>query len=140
MFSADDEGRIVAAIQAAEKVTSGEIMVHLEKSWPGDPYQRAVHWFHRLGLQKTQQRNGILLLLIEKQKRFALVGDEGIHRAVGQDFWERAAGVLNSHLKEGKLAEGLCATVAMIGEALATYFPYTASSDRNELPDSISHL
>ena len=139
MINKQDEFKITEAIKTAEKQSSGEIMVHYETAWAGDPYQRAVHWFHKLEMHKTDQRNGVLIYLIEKQKRFAIVGDAGIHAKVKQEFWDSTSAIMSDHFKSGRLTEGLCTAIAHVGEALAQYFPYDDKVDRNELPDQVSH-
>ena len=47
-FSTAQEQSIIAAIQAAERQTSGEIRVHLEKELIGDALNVAARVFHEL--------------------------------------------------------------------------------------------
>ena len=138
MFNKIESLRITEAIKAAEQQTSGEIVVHTETTWKGDPYARALHWFHKLKLHETIQHNGVLIYLVEKQKRFAIVGDGGIHAKVGQDFWEQAAAIISDHFKQGRFADGLCAAIEHVGKALSSHFPYDPKTDCNELSDQIS--
>ncbi len=138
-LSKDDESKVIEALRAAEAVTSGEIVLHIESSWPGDVYARAQHWFKKLKLNRTQHRNGVLILMLEKQCRFAIIGDLGIHQHVGQDFWTAQAQLLSDYLKQGKQAEGLCLLMTQIGEQLKAHFPHQGDQDQNELPDNISH-
>ncbi|RMG61204.1 MAG: TPM domain-containing protein [Calditrichaeota bacterium] len=136
-FSEEEKQRIVAAIQAAEKETSGEIRVHLDRACDGDVFQRALKVFHKIGMTQTAQRNGVLIYLALKNRRFAIVGDEGIDRVVPENFWQDVADILSAHFKEGKFCEGLCAAIARIGEKLKEFFPYR-KDDVNELSDEIS--
>ena len=139
MLTKEDNQKIVTAIQSAERQTSGEVVVHIEKSCASDPYQRALHWFKKLKLHQTVQRNGVLILLIEKQRRFAIVGDQGIHAAVQQGYWDHEAELLSQAFKAGRYADGLCATIVAIGEKLQTHFPSQGKNDINELGDKITH-
>ena len=54
-FTDEQIQRITAAIAAAEKKTSGEIRVHLEKRCTGDPVAEAEKWFGKLRMHETQQ-------------------------------------------------------------------------------------
>ena len=85
---AHDEQRIVAAIEAAELVTSGEVRVHLNDTCSGDPLRDAQKQFQKLGMYRTAERNGILFFLALESHKFAVVGDSGIHAKVCQSFWE----------------------------------------------------
>ena len=84
----DDEQEIIAAIQTAEKETSGEIRVHIEKSTSIAALDRAVEVFHLLEMDKTQLRNGVLIYLASQDKVFAICGDRGIDAVVPEGFWD----------------------------------------------------
>ena len=74
---------------------------------------------------------------IDSRKRFAVVGDSGIHAKVGQKFWDHIAAVLQGQFKNKRFTEGLIAGIRECGEKLSAFFPYDAATDRNELPDDI---
>ena len=78
---------MVAAIQAAERLTSGEIRVHVQPRCGEDPLQDAIRVFERLGMTRTATRNGVLIFLAVRHHQFAVIGDTAIHAAVGEDFW-----------------------------------------------------
>nr|HRM13311.1 TPM domain-containing protein [Flavobacterium sp.] len=59
----EEEQEIVEAIRMAEKNTSGEIRVHLEKTTPMDAYDRAMEVFHELKMDETELQNGVLIYL-----------------------------------------------------------------------------
>jgi len=136
-FTAQEEAQIVQAIGQAEKTTSGEIRVHLAKEIKGDPFKEAVRIFNRLGMHKTKQRNGCLILIGLKNKKVAVIGDKGIHDKVGDNFWDDVISLLIDNFKKENYTEGLIQAILRIGEKLKLYFPYT-SDDVNELPDEIS--
>ena len=56
-----EEQEIVAAICTAEKNTSGEIRVHLEKDTKISAENRAIEVFNKLEMQKTKDANGVLI-------------------------------------------------------------------------------
>src|SRR5207245_9962841 len=99
-----DQKRIVEAIVAAEQHTSGQIKVHVEpRCKGGDAFRRAADLFARLGLTQTRQRNGVLIYVATQDRKFALLGDTGIHEDVGSAFWQEAAGRLPACFRRGAL-------------------------------------
>jgi uncharacterized membrane protein len=138
-FKKEEEESIIKAIQAAEKNTSGEIRVHLEKETGGNPVlDVALEVFDILKMHETEQRNAVLILLIPKEKQFAILGDEGINKVVPKGFWEDIRDHMKSHFIHGNFAIGLSEGIEKIGEKLKAYFPYQ-TDDTNELPDDISY-
>lgn len=137
-FTAEQQERIVSAIQSAEKNTSGEIRVFIEnKCRFVDPIDRAYEVFGGLQMEKTQLRNAILVYIAVEHKQLAIFGDEGIHQKLGQDFWnEEVASLLASFNKEN-YTQGLVGIVEDLGNALSEKFPYDAQTDKNELPDDL---
>lgn len=138
-FSAADEKKIVAAIREAEKQTSGEVRVHLAPGLKGRPVlEAATRTFHKLGMDKTDARNGVLFFIAPDDKQFAVIGDKGIDEAVPPDFWEDVKDLLQGFFTQGQFLEGLVQGIARVGEKLKAYFPYQ-TDDQNELPDDISY-
>ena len=90
-------------------------------------------------MDKTAKRNGVLIFLVPSRKRFTILGDEGIHAKVGQDFWEDMARGLSDHFKRAEFTEGLVQGIAKVGERLAEHFPWEGNADRNELPDDVDY-
>lgn len=128
---------IAAAIKEAEKKTSGEIRVHIEAHCKKDAMQRAIEVFHQLEMQKTAQRNGVLIYVALLDKSFAIIGDEGIHQKVPSEFWESTKEAMMKYFKEEKIVEGVIEGVTLAGEKLQAFFPYHRD-DKNELNDEVS--
>ncbi len=137
LLSKKDQQRIVAAIQAAEQQTSGEIRVHVESHCKGDPLERAKAIFVKLNMHQTAQRNGVIIYLALKDRKLAIWGDKGINEKVPDNFWEDVKETMIAHFKKNEFTEGLVKGIAMIGEKLREYFPYQ-SDDINELSDDVS--
>lgn len=93
--------------------------------------------FKELGMDQTALRNGVLIFIDVDRRKFAVVGDEGIHRKVGPEFWESIRDVLQTYFKKEQYTEGLIRAIEEIGNQLKNYFPYQ-DDDINELPDDIS--
>lgn len=136
-FSPDEKRKIIAAIKAAEKETSGEIRVHLEERSRLPIFERAVEVFHMIGMNRTALKNGVLIYFATTNREFAILGDSGINQSVPENFWDEITQRLSEQLKQGNFCEGLCETILLIGEKLKTYFPRKAD-DQNELPNELS--
>jgi uncharacterized membrane protein len=132
-----DHDRIVAAIAEAESKTSAEIRVHVTRHKPENLEERAKRRFELLGMTRTVHRNGVLIYIAPKLRRFRILGDAGIHEKCGDDFWKETAGELESHFRKGQFTEGLVQGIAKVGRVLADHFPRQAT-DRNELPDEVT--
>ena len=133
-----EEKILVEAIAVAEKNTSGEIRVHIEKACKGEALERAKEVFEKLGMTATEARNGVLIYIAEESHKFAIIGDVGIHEKVGADFWDHSKDLMLAHFKKGEFVEGIKEAVLSCGEALKKYFPYQ-KNDSNELSNDISY-
>ncbi len=129
---------LVSAIKSAEKNTSGEIRVHLEQVCKGDPYMRAAYVFSKLGMFRTADRNGVLIYLALKSRKFAIVGDSGINARVGAGFWNDVKDGMEADFQAGNFTGGMTKAVLAVGEKLKAFFPYR-KDDVNELSDDISY-
>jgi len=136
-FTSKEQEDIRQAIMAAENETSGEIRVHIENTCTGDVLDRAAYVFKQLGMNKTSQRNGVLIYLAIKTRRFAIIGDHGIHRVVPENFWDGIKARMFLHFRENRFKEGLIEAISETGNHLKKHFPYK-KDDVNELPDDLS--
>jgi uncharacterized membrane protein len=123
-FSDEQKHRIKASIEGLELKTSGEVRLHVEGDCKGDAYHRAVHVFHKLHMHRANHKNGVLFYLAVNHKKFAIVGDEGIHKVVPENFWETVKDHVIARFKEEKYTEGICEGIDMTGEFLQKYFPH----------------
>lgn len=136
-LSKEDEQEIVQAIVSAEKNTSGEIRVHIEERSEKAPLDRAQEVFFELHMNETKDRNGVLFYVCVADKKFAIIGDEGIDKVVESDFWDCTKDIVISNFKEANFKNGLVEGILRAGERLKKYFPYQ-SDDMNELSNEIS--
>lgn len=137
-FTSEEKQKILSAIAQAEKETSGEIRVHIEKDCKTDVLDRAAYLFATLGMHKTKLRNGVLIYVALDDRKFAILGDAGINALVPAGFWDRVSEVMVSYFRQGKLADGLSEGIRLAGEQLKQYFPWQ-KGDVNELKDDISY-
>ncbi len=132
----EEKRRVEEAIARAEDRTSGEIRVVISRKARGDPLEAARRAFARLRMHETRERNGVIIFLAVADRRFAIFGDEGIHRIVGQEGWEHIRDGMAERFGKGDFAGGLVYAVEEVGKVLAESFPHRAD-DVNELPDEV---
>jgi len=137
-FNEEEAARIVEAIKEAELNTSGEIRVHLQKRCWGNILKGAGSAFHRLKMDETELRNGVLIYIVPSKHQFAIIGDKGINEKVPDDFWEEVKELMQAYFRKNRFAEGVCEGVRLSGEKLKEHFPWQ-DDDENELPDEISY-
>ncbi len=136
-INAADEAAIKAAIADAERASSGEIRVHIERVCPGDVMDRAAFIFEKLEIHKTALRNGVLFYVATKDRQFAVIGDSGINAVVDKSYWEKLSAEIIGRFHTDGLASGLIYGITNTGEYLKKYFPFQ-EDDINELSDEIS--
>jgi len=137
-LTASEEAEIIEAIRLAEKNTSGEIRVHLEKSANDeDVFDRAEEVFVFLHMNNTKLSNGVLIYIAVEDRTLVIMGDKGINDVVAPNFWESTKDTIIAQFKNGDMKRGLVEGILMAGEQLKKHFPYQ-KDDKNELPDTIS--
>ncbi|MEK6794822.1 MAG: TPM domain-containing protein [Spirochaetota bacterium] len=136
-FSKRDKKRIIDAIRSAEFGTSGEIRVHIARRVAEDIMAEAAATFERIGMTRTEKRNGVLIYFAIHDRAFAIIGDSGIDAKAGR-LWEPAVKAMQERFSRNEFADGIAQAVAMVGAALKEHFPYQ-SDDVNELSDKISY-
>jgi uncharacterized membrane protein len=138
-FPGLEEDKIVRAIQTAEALTRAEIRVHIAKKSNGvDTLQLAIKTFETLGMTKTLEKNGVLIFIIPNEKKFAIIGDSGIHENVKESFWEQVKEEMRDHFSRGNLTDAIIHGIQRAGEKLALHFPANNKNNPNELSDEIS--
>lgn len=137
-FTAEQQQQMVKAINEAEKNTSGEVRVFVEgKCKYMDAVDRAREIFVSLKMDKTKDRNAVLLYIAVKDKQMAVFADEGIYQRLGMEYWNNEVNKIIAEFKKDNHTQGICTVVKDIGEALKAEFPYDKVGDKNELPDEI---
>ncbi len=136
-LTTEEEQQVIAAIKSAEKNTSGEIRVHIEKATEKLPLERAKEVFWLLKMNETKLQNGVLFYVAVESKQFAIYGDRGIYHQTTLDFWNAEKELVVSHFSKKQNGEGLVFAIEKVGEKLQKLFPFT-SDDANELSNEIS--
>ncbi len=136
-LSTAEEQEIINAIREAERNTSGEIRVHIEKTTEKNALERAKEVFYFLKMDETEQQNGILFYIAVDDHKFSVLGDTGINKAVPEGFWNSIKDIVIQHFSSGNYVKGLQLAITQTGEKLKEFFPHQ-SRDSNELSDEIS--
>src|SRR5690625_591439 len=103
IFDDEQNEQIVSAIRDAEKMTSGEVRVYIElKCKYVEALDRAQELFYQLKMDETKERNGVIVYVAMNDRQLAIIGDEGIHKKVGDDFWQEQLKEMRLHFKEGQ--------------------------------------
>jgi uncharacterized membrane protein len=132
-----EHDRIGNAIKAAEAKTSGQIRVFLQRGkFDEDALARAQKKFAQLGMEKTRERNAILIFVAPREQKFAVVGDEGVHKRCGDKFWQDLVARMRDHFLREDFTQALVEAIESTGKLLAKFFPRTGPAP-NELPDEI---
>lgn len=132
-----EHDRIVSAIKAAEAKTSGQIRVYVQRGeLAGDPLIAAQRKFQKLGMQATKERNGVLIFVLPRARKFAVIGDEGVHQKCGDEFWQQLVERMRAHFQKENFTDALVEAIEEAGKLLACHFPRTSLA-RNELSDDI---
>jgi len=138
LFDEEDNRLIVKAIRQAEKRTSGEVRVFVENRCRFmDAIDRAAEIFFSLKMEKTEERNAVLVYVALKDHQLAVFADEGIYQKTGQEYWNKVVAEMIQSFNKDDYAKGIAECVIQIGEALTTHFPFDNDTDKNELPDHI---
>ena len=136
-LSIEEEQEIISAIRTAERNTSGEVRVHIEKSTTLSHYDRALEVFRMLKMYNTKQQNAVLIYVAVHDKAFVIYGDTGINTIVSNDFWDSTKNVMQDHFKLGDFKQGIIEGILKVGEKLKSHFPWSIE-DEDELSNEIS--
>jgi uncharacterized membrane protein len=137
-FSISEEHEIMTAIRHAERASSGEVRLFVESHCKKAIHERTVQIFKRLKMQRTRERNAVLVYIAMEDRKFTIFGDEGIHQKLGFSFWQAEAVTLKSYFEKDEMLKGICQVVEDIGEKLKLQFPHPPD-DKNELPNTVAY-
>ena len=128
---------LAAIISEAELLTSGEIRLHLEEKCNIDTQARALEVFYSLNMGNTKLKNAVLIYISYGDQKFAICGDEGIHKNVSNRFWKSLRNSLRRSFEKKDFFKGISITIMECGRQLRTYFPYQ-HDDINELDNHVT--
>jgi putative membrane protein len=95
---------------------------------------RAVFFDQRV--HHTAESAGVLLYVSQHERMAAIIADEKIIAALGQEQIETLCRDFTARLRDSGPSIAFCTTITEIGQQLSTKMPRSAD-DRNELPDAL---
>ncbi len=128
--------RVLGAIRKAEAGTSGEIRVLIARHKAADPVASAQSYFNRLGMAHSPHRNGVLIFVAPRSRRFAVIGDSGVHEKCGDAFWADLAKAMAEHFRRGDFTDGVVHGIERAGELLARTFPRSKDDAPARAPEA----
>jgi len=81
--------QLVETIRTAEDYSTGEIRIHIDSHTEGNNAEIAFEVFTKLCRHQTAELNAVLFHINFEQQYLTIIGDEGIHVKVQQQFWDR---------------------------------------------------
>jgi uncharacterized membrane protein len=115
---------ILKALRFVEKKSTGEVRVHVSRDrFEKDPMNTALRLFEEYSMTRTTNRNAILVYLNRATRKFAILADEGIHRAVGQKYWDLLAANFGEDLQSTHFENAIALLVFSVGTTLAKKYP-----------------
>jgi uncharacterized membrane protein len=129
---------IVKAIGEAEAKIQGEIRVFISRKKPENAVAAAQKIFHHLGMEKSPERNGVLLFVAPRVRKFAVIGDSAVHARCGDEFWTEVTQEMSGYFRKGEFTEGILHGIRRAGKLLAEHFP-RHPGDKMQQPGGIGH-
>ncbi|MFA7237841.1 MAG: TPM domain-containing protein [Phycisphaeraceae bacterium] len=137
-LTAAESQRMAEAIARVERNTSAELNLLIVRHCWGKLHEKARRLFYKHGLDRTAERNAVMILLVTSNREFLIFGDQGIHQHVGPNFWLDVRDAMANEFRAGRVIEGLETGIGRIGEKLAAHFPAKANNP-NELSDEVAN-
>jgi uncharacterized membrane protein len=115
--------QVVDAIRNAEANTVGHIRVVVSRRKIADPLAAAGRHLAKSEVDHAPHHNTILIFVVPRSRKFAVVGDQAVHARVGDAAWRGIADTMAKHFKAGQFMDGVLAGIGRAGELLGTHFP-----------------
>lgn len=96
----------------------------------------AMKEFYKLGMDKTEEKTGILIFILFKEKKFEIIADEGINSKIKQEIWDLIINHLQSEFSQGNYKTGLIKCLNEMKNVLTEEFP-VKFKNTNELSNDI---
>ena len=142
-FPPEALGAIEAAVDASERLHSGEIRVAIEGSLePGEiaagksPRARALEVFAALGVWDTEANNGVLVYVLLADRDVEIVADRGFNGRVTAAQWAAVCEDMEREFRAGRFASGVIVGVEDVGRIIGAHYPQRPGQrDEDELPN-----
>jgi uncharacterized membrane protein len=118
-----DKKKVREAILAAEASTDAPIFVSIAPYFWGNVRRTAESVLRKHARKRSPKRNAVLFFVVPSRREFAVVGEAGVHEALGQRGWESAIEDMQVHFRDGDATTALVHGIQTIGRELARHFP-----------------
>jgi len=140
-FSDDDLIEIKHSVAEAEKKTSGEIVVYFQqkRNWLERLYDHdelTLKHFYRLGAHRTKDKTGVLVYILFNERYFNILADEGIHKKIPFEIWDRVENELKENFAKENYLAGVLSVIKDIEKVLKKEFPI-ADDDTDEISNEV---
>ena len=140
ILSKEDLEKISSKIKTAEENTSAEIVVSIKNNIPfvfdNNINKFALSLFKFYKIYKTENKTGILILFVIKNKQFYILGDEGIYKKVDQKVWDDLSVSISKEINEKNLLEGIMKSIELTSILVDYHFPKN-ENDVNEISNEV---
>lgn len=128
--------RLEQKIAAAESLTSAEFKIIVAPhAWFGFK-RKAIKLFKKYQLDKTKERNAVLLMILEKDQQILVYGDSGIHDKLQPLQWQVLIDSVVYEFKTNSPATAIGLGINLITSLLKAHFPATESHN-NQVSNEI---
>lgn len=139
MLNQDEKKRLEMKIAALENLTSAEFKIIIcQRAWMGIK-RKAQYLFKKYHLDKTENRNAVLLLVVEKDKELLVYGDVGVCEETVSDHWLKVRTTVLKAFKNDAYYVGLSSGLEMIADNLSEQFP-APNNNNNEVNNEVIYL
>ncbi|MDR3477218.1 MAG: TPM domain-containing protein [Gammaproteobacteria bacterium] len=124
MLNAKERKSLHALILKTEAEVATEVHLAFYKT-SDDPDVLAVAkaYFVKHKLDKNVHHNAVLIYLLEKDRKFAIVGGEGIHQKVSANYWDELSLKLSEQFKQGNFYQGLVDCITQLKNDIQRHYP-----------------
>ena len=122
-FTKTDHDRITTTLHEMQAITSAPIHIHFCHHCSKSVMRSAIKFFKHSGLNRTAERNAVLIFIARASERFAILGDAGTHTKLPESFWDDCQEQLTEKFKQALFVEGIEESIKKIAHALSEYFP-----------------
>jgi len=130
LLNETERRKLEAKIGAMENLTSAEFKIVIcDRAWIGSK-RKAARLFKKYGLDRTTERNAVLLLVLTKDRELVLFGDKGIYQKSTTQHWPAVRNAIIEEFKKDEYYVGLSIGIEMIAENLIQHFPGDNETDR----------
>lgn len=100
----------------------------------------AYESFHRIGLQNTSHKAGVLIFVSVEEHYVQIIADSGINNAAPDGLWDKAVEEFIENIRNGSIVDGFEQCIEHCGALLIEKFPATGDTPANELTDVLIEL